>query len=180
MTRLFGTCALLLAACGQTSLAAAQTVPTSFTDLKFVVRPGDRIMIVDQSGIQTDGRISELDDAAVTIATNVGKLRFREDEVVLIRQRKQDSVRNGIVIGAAIGAGLGVLGEWSCGGYCGHPGLMTLDSAVWGIGVGLLADVLQKTPRDIYRHGAAHDGMTVALTPLLGPQAAGARFALRW
>src|SRR3954451_19769655 len=106
MPRFFGTCALVLVACGQTSLAAAQTVPTSFSDLKFVVRPGDRIMIVDRSGIQTDGRISELDDAAVTIASNVGKVRFREDEVVLIRQRKQDSVRNGMVMGAAIGAGL--------------------------------------------------------------------------
>jgi hypothetical protein len=180
VTRFLRTCALLFLACGQASVAAAQTVPTSFSDLKFVVRPGDRVMIVDQSGIETDGRISELDVSALTIATNAGAVRFREDDVVLIRERKQDSVRNGIVIGAAIGAGLGLLAELSCGGYCGHAGLMTLDSAVWGIGVGVLADVLQKTPRDIYRHGPVHDGRTVALAPLLGPRGAGARVALRW
>jgi len=42
------TCALVLVACGQASVAAAQTVPTSFSDPKFTVRPGDRVMIVDQ------------------------------------------------------------------------------------------------------------------------------------
>ena len=180
MTRMGRTCALLLLTFGQAGLAAGQTVPTSFTDLKFVVRPDDRVMVVDQSGLETAGRISELDASMLTISTNAGQIRFREDDVVLIRQRKQDSVWNGIAIGAAIGGGLGLLSELSCGGYCAPRGAITLGSAVWGVGVGVLADVLQKTPRDIYRHGPVHDGRAVAIAPLLGAHAAGAHIALRW
>ena len=180
MTRMGRTCALLLLKFAQAGLAAGQTVPTSFTDLKFVVRPGDRVMVVDQSGLETAGRISELDASMLTISTNAGQIRFREDDVVLIRQRKQDAVWNGIAIGAAIGGGLGLLSELSCGGYCAPRGAITLASAVWGAGVGVLADVLQKTPRAIYRHGPVHDRRTVAAAPLLGAHAAGAQLALRW
>jgi hypothetical protein len=183
MTRIARTCALLLLTCAQAGLAAGQTVPTSFTDLKFVVRPGDRVMVVDRSGIETAGRISELDASMLTLSTNAGQIRFREDDVVLIRQRKQDSVWNGIAIGAAIGGGLGLLSELSCGGYegsCGPRGAITLGSAVWGVGVGVLADVLQKTPRDIYRHGPVHDARSVSVTPLVGPHTAGTQIALRW
>jgi hypothetical protein len=181
MTRIARTCALLLLTCGQAGLATGQTVPTSFTDLKFVVRPGDRVMVVDQSGLETVGRISELDAAALTIASKAGSVvRFREEDVVLIRQPKQDSVRNGMVIGGAIGAGIGLLAELSCEGYCGQPGFLTLDSAIWGVGIGVFADVLQKTPRAIYRHGPVHDARSVSVTPLVGRHAAGTQIALRW
>jgi hypothetical protein len=116
----------------------------------------------------------------LTIRTAAGSARFREDDVVLIRQRKQDSVWNGIVIGGAIGGGLGLLSEWSCGGYCGHTGVVTLSSAAWGVGVGVLADVLQKSPHAIYRHGPLHAAGTLAVSPLLARRAAGAEIAVRW
>src|SRR6476620_2128146 len=74
MTRIARTCALLLLTCAQAGLAAGQTVPTSFTDLKFVVLPGDRVMVVDRSGIETAGRISELDASMLTLSTNAGQI----------------------------------------------------------------------------------------------------------
>ncbi len=59
-------------------------------------------------------------------------------------------LKNGVAIGAVIGAGLGLMTELSCGGsddYCGQAGWVTLGSTLWGLGVGVFADVLLKTPR---------------------------------
>jgi hypothetical protein len=102
--------------------------------------------------------------------------------VVVVRQRRADSLRNGVAIGAAIGAGLGLVTEISCGGsdeYCARPGWVTLGSTLWGIGIGAFADALQKTPRNIFRHGPGSLG-SWRVAPMVGREGAGARVAFRW
>ena len=183
MTRLARTSALALFVACHAPLASAQSVPASFTDLQFLVAPGDRVTVVDTAGTQTKGRISELDGSTLSIRSGDGQRRFRVDDVVVIRQRKQDSVRNGVIIGAAIGAGLGVIAELSCGArdeYCGYTGIATIGSAIWGTFVGVTADLLHSTPREVFRRGP--DGVSKSLTvsPLVAPRGAGAQVALRW
>ena len=156
MPRVARIVALMLFAAGHAGPASAQTVPSTFQDLQFLVQPGDRVMVVDMAGTKTTGRISELDESALSIRSGDGERRFRQEDVLVIRHRQPDSIRNGVALGSAIGAGLGVIAELSCGGnddYCGKPGWVTLGMTLWGMGIGMFADLLHETPRDVFRRG---------------------------
>lgn len=183
MTRLQRTSALFLVIAAHAALAAAQTVPDSFRDLQFLVAPGDRVQVVDVTGRRITGRISELDASGLSIRTADGDRTFRQEEVSIVRQRNHDSVLNGVVIGAAVGAGLGLVSELSCGAmdeYCPYTGIVTIGSAIWGTFAGATIDLLHRTPRDVFRRrpDAASKSMTIA--PLVARRGAGARVALRW
>ena len=183
MTRLARISALALFAAGQAALASAQSVPASFRDLQFLVAPGDRVTVVDTTGTETKGRISELDGSALSIKSGDGERRFRQNDVVVIRQRKQDSVRNGVIIGAAIGAGLGVIAELSCGArdeYCGYTGVATIGSAIWGTFAGVTADLLHSTPRDVFRRGPDPASKSMTVAPLVARRGVAAQVALHW
>jgi len=108
--------------------------------------------------------------------------RFTEDDVRVVRQRRADPLKNGALIGAAVGAGMGLITELSCGGndeYCGQAGWVTLGSTLWGLGVGVFTDALLKTPTAVFRRGPrTMSGWTVS--PIVDRGAAGARFALSW
>ena len=183
MTRNIRVCLFAALGFAQAALASAQTVPATFTDLQFLVRPGDRVMVVDATGTETAGRISELETSVLSITSREGERRFRQDDVIVIRQLKQDSLRNGIAIGAAIGAGLGLVSEISCGGndeYCGELRWLTIATTMWGAAIGTLADLVHRTPRDVFRHGPNPGSNTLSVGPLVGHRTAGAQVALRW
>jgi len=183
MIRLARLSVLTFVAACHAAAASAQTVPASFRDLQFLVAPGDRVTVVDTTGIQTKGRIAELDGSTLSIESGNALRLFRQDDVVVIRQRKQDSVRNGVLVGAAIGAGLGAIAELSCrarDGYCGYTGIATLGSAIWGTWIGIIADVLYRTPRDVFRKGPNAPPKSLTLAPRVARGAAGAQIAVRW
>lgn len=165
---------LLLAMC-QAALAAAQTVPSSFKDMQFLVGTGDRVTVVDTSGARITGRISELDVSTLLITSGSGPHRFTQDDVIVVRQRKADPLENGAVIGAVIGAGMGIMTELSCGG----AGWVTVGSTLWGVGVGVFTDALLKTPTDVFKNGSGKAGAW-SVAPVVGRGTAGARLALRW
>ncbi len=183
MTRLQRTCALFLVIAAHPALAAAQTVPDSFRDLQFLVAPGDRVQVVDVTGRRIRGRISELDASGLSIRTADGERRFRQEEVSVIRQRNHDSVLNGVVIGAAVGAGLGLISELSCGAmdeYCPYTGIVTIGSAIWGTFAGATIDLLHRTPRDVFRRRPDPASQSLTIAPLVARRGAGAQVALRW
>jgi len=176
------TLAFMVLAIGSASAASAQTVPSSFKDMQFLVGPGNRVTVVDSAGAEITGRIAELDASRLSIQTPSGPRSFSQDDVVVVRQRRSDSLKNGLAIGAAIGAGLGLVAEVSCGWndeYCGRPGWVTLGMTVWGVGIGTFADAMLKTPTDVFRHGPGTIG-SWSVAPVVTRGGAGARVALRW
>src|SRR5262249_648379 len=109
MTRTVRTFAfLLLATCPAGLPPAHTTIPSSFKDMQILVAPGDRVTVIDAAGAEITGTISELDSSRLSIESPSGLRAFTQDDVVVIRQRRADSLRNGVAIGAAIGAGLGI------------------------------------------------------------------------
>jgi hypothetical protein len=171
----------LFATC-HAGLAAAQTVPSSFKDMQFLVKAGDRVTVIDAAGAKITGRISELDPSTLSIASATGPRRFTQDDVVVVRQRRPDPLKNGAVIGAVLGAGMGLMTELSCRGsdeYCGQAGWVTLGSTLWGLGAGVFTDALLKTTTDVFRRGAGTTGAW-SVSPVIGRGAAGASVALRW
>ena len=182
MTGVTRTLVFMLLSMGTASLAGAQTVPSSFKDMQFLVKPGDRVTVVDAAGAKITGRIAELDTSTLSIASAAGPRRFTQDDVMVVRQRRADPLKNGALIGAAFGAGLGLMTELSCGGndeYCGQPGWVTVGSTLWGLGVGVFTDALLKTSTDVFRHGPGTTG-SLSVAPAVGPGTAGARVAVRW
>jgi len=183
MPRLQRTCALFLVIAAHAGLAAAQTVPDSFRDLQFLVAPGDRVQVVDVTGRRISGRIAELDASGLSIRTGDGDRTFRQEDVSVIRQKNHDSVLNGVLIGAAVGAGLGLISELSCGAmdeYCPYTGIVTIGSAIWGTFAGATIDLLHRTPRDVFRRGPDPAPKSLTIAPLVARRGAGAQVALRW
>jgi hypothetical protein len=159
--------------------AGAQVVAQNFSELALKVGPGDRVHAIDRSGREVSGQITDLTPDALVIRQRGGPLRLEQADVVLVRQDRQDPVYNGVLIGASIGVGLGLLATQ--GGDCHFDSCvqsLVLGTAIWGAGIGILADVLHRTPRDIYRAGPPRSALHVQ--PLAGRGGGGLRVALSW
>jgi hypothetical protein len=95
--------AVFLLLCAGGTRVEAQGVASSFDQLGVLVKPGDKISVVDVTGREADGRIGKLSLDTLTLVTEAGPRQFGEVEVARIRQRRDDSLLNGAIIGAAAG-----------------------------------------------------------------------------
>ena len=100
--------AVFLLLCAGATRVEAQRVASSFDQLSVLVKPGDKITVVDVTGREAEGRIGSLSRDELTLVTNAGLRQLGEVDVARIRQRRSDSLQNGAIIGAAAGAGYGL------------------------------------------------------------------------
>ena len=94
---------VFLLLCAGGTRVEAQGVASSFDQLAVLVKPGDKIRVVDVTGREDEGRIGTLSRDALTLVTEAGPRVFGEGDVAQIRQRRGDSLKNGAIIGAAAG-----------------------------------------------------------------------------
>jgi hypothetical protein len=92
----------LLLCAGGTSVDA-QEVASSFDQLAVLVKPGDKITVVDVTGRETRGRIGKLSRDVLILVTSAGPRQLGEVDVATISQCRGDSLKNGAIIGAAAG-----------------------------------------------------------------------------
>jgi hypothetical protein len=163
------TAGLLLVASVTWAQGSTQRARSDFASLQDAIKGTDGVIVRVQDGTKVRGRF--LEASADHIAVLVGKTR-REipSEQVTRVQRK----RNGIWLGALIGAAAGVPftiaiaqygdSERTQGGYA------VLPIAI-GFGVGAGLDALFVVPRTIYERPAAQAGATVGFRA--SPSAAG-------
>jgi hypothetical protein len=95
--------AVFLLLCAGGTRVEAQGVASSFDQLGVLVRPGDKVTVVDVTGREADGRIAKLSRETLTLITDAGPRQFGDADVARIRQRRGDSLTNGAIIGAAAG-----------------------------------------------------------------------------
>ncbi len=155
----------LLVALAVPSEAGAQAVSMdeparTFLDLRSRVQPGDGVYVVDITGEGARGFIEGLSDSSLTLLVGGDRRVFVEADVETIR-RANDSLRNGTVIGALVGAGsLGLLAS----GYGPEiAGPWALVGAGIGAGAGLVIDAALRRGPMLYRKGSG----TVQLVPEL-------------
>ena len=86
----------------------AQGVASTFDQLTVLLKPGDKITVVDVTGKEVEGRIGMLSRDKLTLGTPAGPREMGEADVAQIRQRRGDPLQNGAIIGAAAGAGYGL------------------------------------------------------------------------
>lgn len=103
-----------------TALASAQERPSprvarSFQDLSAQVEPGTTVSVIDTTGNEITGKIAEISSSSLVLLVDGAERRFEATRVKRIERR--DSLWNGALIGATIGA----VGGWIVAGLGGCP-----------------------------------------------------------
>jgi hypothetical protein len=163
--------------------AAAQGIATSYQELRLLIRPGDTVTLVDSTGQEVSGRITDLSASALAMTVDGRPREWRETEVATITHRRQDSLLNGALIGLGVGAATAAVGsavwaantvgETSAGSVAGVIAIYGGLGAAIGTGVDAM----------ITKHYVIFDrqpgsGVTVNVAPQLGPGRAGARLSI--
>src|SRR5262245_43042565 len=131
----------------------------SFEQLQLLVKPGDRVSVIDMSGQSTKANIAELSKSTLRLLVNGATRTFSEPEVLEIN-RRGDSLSNGAKNGALVGAGaatLGVLAVWfqNRGARAvGLSGLVVGTHVAIGAGIGVGIDTMIRRDHSICRAGS--------------------------
>jgi len=104
-----GLLSVLLTVIGAVSSSAQTVIADSFVRLPEVLKPGTVVMVTDEKGVQTKGKVTELSPASMQLLTGMfdRTVVFESDRV--IRVSRLDSRWNGFWIGTAIGAVPGII-----------------------------------------------------------------------
>jgi hypothetical protein len=164
--------AVLFLLCADATRVEAQRIASSFDQLAVLVKPGDKVRVVDMTGQESDGRIEKLSRDALTLVTPVGSRHLREVDVAQIRQRRDDSVKNGAIIGAAAGAAylltaMALLRDSDGGDVIMHTAVAGgVLFAGMGAAAGAGIDALIARRQVIYRNPSGQN--SVGVSPLVG------------
>ncbi len=135
--------ALVLAALLVSSGTGTQQTTAISKGLKLEALP--IAYVLDTRGVETQGRLLNLDSAGVVLLVNGSERRFELTEVSRV-SRRGDSLKNGAAIGAAVGVAMGLLnvamadcGSAGCGGWrVGAPIMSGLIYSAIGVGIDAL------------------------------------------
>jgi hypothetical protein len=163
------------------SVAHAQGIATSFTELRLLVKPGDTIRVTSTNGAEVTGRLVDLSSASLVVAAGNGRREWQERDVASIRQRRGDSLVNGALWGLAGGAGYCVAAFLKAPPY-GEPvgvvaGALALCGAM-GTGIGVGIDALIRKDKVIYEPVSRSTSLEVI--PLVGTSRKGALLSIRF
>ena len=156
----------------------------SFDQLSVLVKPGDKITVVDARGVRTDGRVGLLSRGTLTLTTPFGMRQLGELDVAEIRQRRGDSLKNGAIIGAVSATTYYVIIGALFAGMDGGDVLVgqAITGGVVFAGLGAAAgagiDALITRRQVIYRKGSHESSVT--LSPLVGRGRRGAAITVRF
>ena len=176
--------AVCLFLCAGGARVEAQGVAASFEQLGVLVKPGDKITVVDVTGRKAEGRIGKLSRDILTLATPAGPRELGEVEVAEIRQRRDDSLKNGAIIGAVAGTAyfvtMAALLSDSDGGDVIISTAVTGGVLFAGLGAaaGVGIDALITRKQVIYRKSSRET--KVSVSPLFGHGRRGAAVSVKF
>lgn len=139
------------------------------------------VFLTDTRGLEHRGRLLRVEPAEVVLLGEAGERTFKREEIALIEKRG-DPLKNGALIGAAIGAlgGLFAMGLADCPDGSGEgcagtraAGFLVSVGLYTAVGAGIDAAIKGRTV--LYR---AHPANRVAIAA--GPGTVAVRFNLRW
>lgn len=153
-------------------------VPSELSETR--LRPGRKVAITDEQGEKVTGPFRSLDADRISIGPD-GKVRDVRLAQVL-RIEEVDDLKNGMLIGLGIGAGLFIveaIAAQSDGITLNAAGYAVVGSIYAGLGAGIGAgiDALVGGNRTIYRRGSPSQ---VTVTPSFRRGAPGVRVAFSW
>ena len=170
---------LVSALIGAPAPSVAQEPVREFAQLNTRLVPGDTVWVTDAQGREVKGRILSLGPDA--LALEGGGRTYGPANVATIQVRRADSLRNGALIGFAVGGGLGLgLGDFSGSWSWGDAAVGALMIGGIGAGIGVGIDALIPGKKLVaYRApgsaGQAHARFSIA--PVITPRAKGVAVA---
>ena len=140
-------------------LARAQTVASSFEELRQVLKIGQTVVVTDASGRRTKGKVMDVSPSPPALVVLVPEARtFAEATVSEVRA--SDSLRNGALIGAGIGTGLAL---WDYLIDPSEPGNAVIFTVAIGLGTAIGAGIDALIGRRVlYRRGQQTPSVTVS------------------
>jgi hypothetical protein len=161
---------------------AQQRTARSFEQLQFLVEPGDRISVMNGAGEQIAGRILTLTPSELVVSVNGIRRAFVPTEPLRIRQRRGDSLSNGIWIGVGVGLGLVALAAAADeSGDLSAPIVLFAGGvyAAMGAGIGAGVDALIRSRQTIF-DTTLQPRAVVTIRPTLGHGRLGASVGWRF
>jgi hypothetical protein len=131
------------------SPAPAQTVATTFEELRQVVKNGQTIVVTDTNGQRTKGKVRNVAVSPPSLVVLVPEARTMAEGTVA-EIRTTDSLRNGGIIGGGVGLGLAM---WDYLIDPSEPGNAAIFSVAIGLGtvIGVVIDSLAGGAKVLYR-----------------------------
>ena len=164
------------------SVAAAQEAVSAFPDLQRILKAGDTITVSDISGASLKGSLIELTASSLVLQVGATERTYSQTEVVHIRQRYFDSLVNGALIGAGVGAAVAAIALSHCTTDLGCSDMagpfLGLSMGV-GLGMGLGLDALQADERIVFDRTSGQRAR-VRLAPFVGLGCLGAVVSTRF
>ena len=174
------TTAALLVMCATS--AWAQPPVSSFSRLKDRLVIGQEITVTDSSGGRAVGRLSDMSDTFLHLLVDTDTRTFTAEDTRRVQQRRSDSLINGLLIGAAAGAGYGLYWYLRDPNECSNS-VCASDLAIGaGIGavIGLAIDAAIKENVTVYLASGSAAAVGVTSAPGHTGIQVRAAVAVRW
>ena len=169
----------VIAALAWASEAAAQQTVASLDQLEPLRNSRANVTVIDTGGRQFRGTVDSASPTQLSLRTGRETRQFGVAEVRSVRVRREDSLINGALIGAAVGGGLTSL--YFLDNEChDDPACYGAVAAFAGLGAlaGLGIDALRHRSVVVYTAPASGTARRVAVAPVLGRGRTGLRMTI--
>ena len=146
-----------------------------FSQLQATLKQNDKLTVTTESGMKIKGKLIEVSPDQIVLNSNGAPQQIPASRILKV-QRKH----NGVLLGALIGAGVGILPAVAISSYTNNEG----GSSAWaampigvGAAMGVGIDALLSKNRTVYQRNASQ---RVTLTPVVDRNRRGVRLALQF
>ena len=159
------------------AVVAAQEPVKSFDQLNTRLKAGDTVWVTDAQGREIKGKIGSIDAASLSLDGNTATA-FKAVDVRTIVERRPDSLKNGVIIGAVSGfaAAAGLIVAACSSDECDYAGPAMLAGLFTGAGAGIGAGIdatIRGPKRIVYRAPVAAASARLSLAPVITPRSTG-------
>ena len=134
--------------------AEAQELAGTFEQLRVLVKAGETLTVTDNSGQPVRGKLARLSAGSLVLDVSGTHREFQSTDVNTIEKRGSDSLKNGALIGMAVGGGLAAAAmAATLGNSDANAGVFVVGALLYGgigAGIGVGIDALVEGRRVIY------------------------------
>jgi len=160
---------ILLIAVLTPGAAWSQEPMESFAELQSRIGIGDQVRVLDRSGVEIEGRVSDVSLTSLNLTIDGRNRSFAEGDVQKVARRESLHPAVGATLGGIAGSvtGLGICATTEVEGRCVHSYRVT--AALYGgigAGLGVVVSKLIPTWRPVL---TTSDSLSVRIVPLVTP-----------
>jgi hypothetical protein len=162
-------------------VVSAQTVAASLDDLKGIAIAGSTVKVTDGRGQEVEGKLAEVSMSGLSLRVGNAVRRFEANDVRRVRVRKEDSVLNGALIGAAIAGRLTslIFLDNECADDPSCLAAVFGNAGIWAL-AGMGVDALIHRDRVVYSAPSGSVARSIDVAPVVSPAALDFRVTMKF